>query len=123
MEFLFELFPVFFITTFVLIVGVFLFVIVRGLTQWNKNNHSPRLIVDATVVSKRMQIFRSRSGGSIHYHANTRYYVTFQVQSGDRLELPVSGHESGLLVEGDRGRLTFQGTRFLQFDRNIENNG
>ena len=37
----------------------------------------------------------------------TRYYVTFQVESGDRMEFSVSGRY-GLLV--DTGRLTFQGT-------------
>ena len=46
---------------------------------------------------------------------STRYYVTFQVESGDRMEFSVSGREYGLLVEGDTGRLTFQGTRYLGF--------
>lgn len=50
-------------------------------------------------------------------HSSTTYYATFQVESGDRLELCVSGGESGLLVEGDRDRLTFQGARYLGFER------
>ena len=41
--------------------------------------------------------------------------ATFQVESGDRMEFSVSGREYGLLVEGDTGRLTFQGTRSLGF--------
>lgn len=41
------------------------------------------------------------------------YYATFQVESGDRMELSVSGTEYGLLAEGDMGKLTFQGTRYL----------
>ena len=47
------------------------------------------------------------------------YYVTFQVESGDRMELSVRGKEYGLLAEGDYGRLTFQGTRYLGFQRKL----
>ena len=43
--------------------------------------------------------------------------MTFQVDSGDRMELSVSGSEYGMLVEGDRGKLSFQGTRYLSFER------
>ena len=50
-------------------------------------------------------------------HSHTNYYVTFEVESGDRMELELQGHEYGLLVEGDKGKLTFQGTRYLGFER------
>ena len=43
--------------------------------------------------------------------------VTFQVGSGDRMEFHMSGAEYGLLVEGDHGNLSFQGTRYLGFER------
>ena len=42
---------------------------------------------------------------------------TFQVASGDRMELLVGGREYGMLAEGDFGELTFQGTRYLGFER------
>ena len=45
------------------------------------------------------------------------YYATFEVESGDRLELQVSDYEYGQLAEGDRGKLTFQRKRFLKFER------
>ena len=48
---------------------------------------------------------------------DSTYYVTFQVESGDRMELRVSGPEYGMLIEGDHGTLTFQGTRYLGFER------
>lgn len=48
---------------------------------------------------------------------STRYFATFQVESGDRMELQMNGQDYGMLVEGDRGRLTFQGTRYLDFQR------
>lgn len=56
--------------------------------------------------------------GAHGYHttSNTTYYVTFQVESGERIELSVSGSEYGKLSEGDERKLTFQGTRYLQFN-------
>ena len=33
------------------------------------------------------------------------------------MELQMSGSEYGLLVEGDAGMLSFQGTRYLGFER------
>ena len=48
---------------------------------------------------------------------DTTYYVTFQVESGDRMELRMTGRDYGMLFEGDHGTLHFQGTRYLGFDR------
>lgn len=47
--------------------------------------------------------------------------MTFEVESGDRMEFAVRGQDYGMLVEGDTGRLGFQGTRFLDFERDIGN--
>ena len=55
-----------------------------------------------------------------HTTHSTTYYVTFQVDSGDRMELQMDGSAFGLLVEGDRGMLTFQGTRYLGFEQGLE---
>ena len=43
--------------------------------------------------------------------------MTNENDSCDRVEMPVDGSEYGLLVEGDTGKLTFQGTRYLSFSR------
>lgn len=53
----------------------------------------------------------------VSHSTSTSYYVTFEVESGDRMELHVSGSEYGMLAEGDYGQLTFQGTRYLDFVR------
>ena len=121
-DLIFSVFPIIFIIAFVAILAVFIMTAVRGVSQWNKNNHSPQLTVDASVVSRRANI-------SHHHHSDanggvgrtTSYYVTFQVESGDRIELHVPGQEYGVLIEGDRGKLTFQGTRYLGFERTREN--
>lgn len=130
MRFGFGLFGVMFTIVFVLIVGFMIVNIVRGIGQWNKNNHSPRLTVTATVVSKRMGVSHHQhanagdASGAHGYHTttSTSYFVTFQVASGDRMEFHVNGQEYGMIVEGDCvegdcGQLSFQGMRYLGFER------
>lgn len=113
-----SIFMIIFIIMFVLILGVFIFIFVRSISKWNKNNNSPRLTVYATVISKRTDVrHRHHSSDTMHSHYWTYYYVAFQVESGDRMELEVDGNEYGILIEGDRGYLSFQGTRFLGFQR------
>ena len=99
---------------FVLVFGIIIVTMVRGVGEWNKNNQSPKLTVPVTVVAKRSDVHR----GIETMHTYTSYYVTFQVESGDRMEFEVSDMEYGMLAEGDRGMLTFQGTRYLSFQRN-----
>ena len=118
----FALFRIMFLVVFVIVIGTFVVTAVKGFQQWNKNNHSPRLTVPATVVAKRTHVsrhrHRSHSGSGMHHTSfSTSYYVTFQVESGDRMELALAGQEFGLLVEGDKGNLSFQGTRYLGFER------
>ena len=121
MDILFSIFPIIFSLMFLLVFGVVLAGIIKGISQWNKNNHSPQLTVPATVVAKRTNISHSHhhhgTNSMTHHSTSTNYYVTFQVESGDRMELHMAGHEFGMLVEGDRGKLTFQGTRYLGFER------
>ena len=121
MGFGFGLFQIMFSVVFFLVIGMFIVIAVKGIGQWNKNNHSPKLTVPAKVVAKRTNVSHHRhsngTGGMHHTTHSTTYYVTFQVESGDRMELHVAGQEFGLLVEGDEGKLTFQGTRYLKFER------
>ena len=111
----FGFFQIMFFIVFFLVIGMFIFTFAKGISQWHKNNNSPRLSVEAKVVTKRGHTGHHRSGQ--HMHHSTTYYVTFEVESGDRLELHVPASEFGMLVEGDVGILTFQGTRYLGFER------
>ena len=121
----FGLFGIMFTIVFLLVTGTFVVVFVKIISEWNKNNHSPRLTVPATIVAKRTNVshhHHHNHGGTGMHHTthSTTYYVTFQVESGDRMELHVAGHEFGMLIEGDRGMLTFQGTRYLGFERKLD---
>lgn len=117
-DFMFTLVPILSILIFGLVFGLIIASVVRSGKQWHTNNHSPRLTVDARVLAKRHDVSRRRSAGEHHhYHTTNSYFVTFEVASGDRMELQLQGHEYGLLIEGDTGKLTFQGTRYLGFER------
>jgi len=109
------LFPIFFI----IVIGLIVFRAVRGIGQWSRNNRSPVLSVRTKVVSKRTEVshHHHNANDSFHHHTDTVYYATFEVESGDRLEFVVSGTEFGMLAEGDVGKLTFQGRRYLRFER------
>lgn len=118
-DMMFSIVPIFIIVIFVAVVGMFVVTAVRGVRIWSKNNASPRLTVSARVVTKRTSVTSHRhlDDGIGHSTASTHYYATFQVESGDRMEFAVGGPEYGLLAEGDQGTLTFQGTRYLSFER------
>ena len=100
-------FSVLFVAVFLLLIGVVVFVIVSNIARAARDRTSPRLTVQARVVAKRAQVWN-------HY---TYYYATFEVESGDRMELSLDGEDFGLLAEGDAGELTFQGKKFLSFER------
>ena len=75
--------------------------------EWIKNKTSPKTKVITRIVSKRLY-----SGKSF-----TTYYVTFEKNNGDRVELKISDEMYGMLAEGDVGTLTYQGSAFIKFDR------
>lgn len=108
--------------TFILVFGIVIFSLVSIFLEYRKNKKSPRLIVPAKVVAKRHETsFDSYTNGTnmsgSHTSSSTSYYITFEVESKDRMEFIVSKHNYGLIVENDEGRLEFQGTRFISFDR------
>ena len=103
------IFPIMFLAIFGLAFGIIISNLVKNGKQERKNNASPRLTSEATVVTKRTHVWGD--------HSHTDYYATFQFESGDRLELEIPRDRFGYLVEGDSGKLHFQGTRFLDFER------
>ena len=116
-----RLFPLLFLIVFIFILSMIIGSFVSGAKRKHKNDQSPRLTAEAKVVSKRMQVGENRhrhgNDDMMHSYNYSKYFVTFEFESGDRVEMPVDGSEYGLLVEGDTGKLTFQGTRYLGFSR------
>lgn len=115
------IFPIFFLVFFVFFIYTMVSGISRNAKERRRNDASPRLTVPANVVTKRMQVGSTRHHNATthtaHTHYNTKYFATFQFESGDRMEFSLLPEEYGMLVEGDCGRLSFQGTRYLGFER------
>jgi len=112
-DFMFTFGPIFILLVFVIIISVIVFAIIQAIYKWNKNNQQPRLTSSATVVTKRTA---TNGGGDSSSYSS--YYVTFELPSGERKEFLVKGSEYGQLVEGDKGEIEYQGTRYLGFIRN-----
>ena len=49
-------FNVMFMLVFAIVAVTFIVILVRGISEWNSNNHSPKLGVEATCVSKRTSV-------------------------------------------------------------------
>ena len=106
---------------FIIVLTSIVITMLKNIAIWNENNHSPQLTVSATIVSKRILYHKHANANDItrmhSYHNISNYYITFQFESGDRMEFSVDNSEYGLLAEGDTGNLCFQGTRYLSFKR------
>lgn len=113
----FSVFPILFFIVFAFVLSMILRMFVRGFRRERINDRSPRLTVQVKIVAKRTQVRGNASSVHTAGSAYTHYFSTFEFASGDRLELAVPADAYGYLVEGDEGNLTFQGTRFLSFDR------
>ncbi len=83
------------------VVGIIVLIVV--LCTRNKNKSMPQATVNAFVVGRR----ESASG----------YFIAFQLDSGERMELGTDVNTYGMAIEGTRGVLTFQGTRCVRFQR------
>lgn len=107
------IFPIFFLAFF----GFITFSIIRGVKEWSYNNKQPIVPVEATIISKRESVSHHNHDG--HMSNSTTYYVGFEFVNGERIEFSIPGRKYGLMGEGDRGTLTFQGSRFISFERNV----
>ncbi|MBC7808572.1 MAG: DUF2500 domain-containing protein [Akkermansiaceae bacterium] len=67
----------------------------------------------ATVIAKRQELW----GGVTASPYTTSYYVSFEMESEDRVELEVEDTDYGLIIEGDTGILSSQGDTFKGFQR------
>lgn len=102
--------------TFLSVVAAIVFltiirVVVTGLWTWQKNNQSPQETVIAKVISKRQEV------SGMNNMTSTAYFLTFEMDGQDRQEYQVSSKQYALIAEGDLGYLTYQGTRFIRFER------
>lgn len=113
----FNLFQIIFPVIFLAVLGVFIFTGIKGLKEWMHNNRQQVFNDPVMVIDKRTHIWGGHHSGTHHTGAHTSYYITFEFENGDRQEFMVSGRVYGQTVPGDTGTLTWQGTRFHDFQR------
>jgi hypothetical protein len=111
--FMFNAMPAIVGIIFIIVTGGFIFTIGKGISQYASNKAQPVVTVPARVITKRTHTW----GGAGDASANTSYYVTFEMESGERIEMPVSGNFYGLHTEGDVGMLKHQGTQMISYER------
>ena len=110
---------------FLIIVFVIMVILVNNMNRWSQNNNSPETTVEAVVSDKRDRDSMQQvpAGGDptgaqgFQLIPNIHRTAVFTVESGETMEFTVSEGEFRSLQKGERGRLTFQGTRYLGFER------
>ena len=88
-NFIFKLFPIFFLAVFGLAIGIIVASLVQNGKKNRQNNAAPRLTSEATVVTKRTHVWGD--------HSRTDYYVTFQFESAGQIVSEYGG-ETGVQV-------------------------
>ena len=110
---------------FLIIVFVIMVILVNKMNRWSQNNNSPETTVEAVVSEKRDRdsLQQIPNGGDptgaqgFQLIPEIHRYVVFTVDTGETMEFSVTEGEFRSLQKGERGRLTFQGTRYLGFER------
>ena len=75
-----QLFPILFGVIFLIVAVMIVVTLIRGISQWNSNNHSPVLTVEAMVTSKRQEV--SPAQQSEHDGYLYKFYVLLCNVSG-----------------------------------------
>ena len=119
---MFNTIPVIVTIGFIFVFGCMIVSIIKGASEWSNNNKQPVLDINCKVISKRIDVTRhvghhDANGNYVGVGSSTSYYATFEFESKDRMEFKINGSQYGMLIEGDCGKLKFQGTRFLDFTR------
>ncbi len=114
--------PGFFILITVVILGMIVYLTLKGMQEKKANDAAPIVTVDAKVKAKRIAVHHSAHQQSINgvplmaKSHHTTYYATFALEGDQRLELQVSEGQFQRLTEGERGKLTYQRKRFHRFE-------
>ncbi len=116
------LLPGFFILITGVILGMLVYLTLKGMQEKKANDAAPIVTVDAKVKAKRIAVHHSAHQQSMNgvplmaKSHHTTYYATFALEGDQRWELQISEGQFQRLTEGERGKLTYQRKRFHRFE-------
>jgi hypothetical protein len=96
-----------------LIVAVGVAIAIHGFVRFGRLLSAPVRTSPALIVGKRTEVW----GGGTDTSARTTYFLTLELEGGDRRELPTGGRVYGLAAEGDVGVAFTRGASLLDFRR------
>ena len=106
-----------FIVMFSMVISLILIII---LANWWKNRRSPLIVTMATVLDKRIEARNSRHKNITFGYTTHKifiYYITFLLEGGTQIELRVNKLNYSEIQKGYNGKLTFQGTKYIKFEK------
>lgn len=110
---------IFMLLFFIAFIAVFIWIIVKNVTEWINNNNSPVLEREATVADlftrEDSSMYPTGPDGAMAMSSDTLHYVKFAVDDGSVTEFRISRSLWNRLRTGMRGTLISQGTRFKDF--------
>lgn len=109
--------PILVMLVFAIVIAGIVYTVGRVIFSTVRNLGEPELTRTARIVGKRQDVSVSGGMNDTPASSTTWHYVTFEFDDGSREEFSVSGHEYGLLAEGDVGTLRSQGTWYRGFTR------
>lgn len=84
----------------------------RRLADAAKLRLVPVEVADARVVAKRLEVKTKDSNKKVY----TVYFLTFSFINGTRREFETGAEKYSVCAEGDWGKLSFHGSKFLSFN-------
>lgn len=91
---------------------VIIVIVVAVIIKAVKNKSKPMETALVKILSKRNIVNNNPGAGA---------YIIFEFEDGSRREFAVNPSISSTVVEGDEGKLTYQGAKIICFERNQKN--
>jgi len=104
---------------FAAILGTAAYQLIKKTRQSSRDDSLPVLTALATVSGTRTNTITQPADINPKYKVepSTKFFATFRLQAGQSLEFELSNVQFAPLAEGQQGTLTFQGTRYLGFEK------
>jgi hypothetical protein len=104
---------------FAAILGTAGYQLFKKARESSRNDALPVTAVHATVSATRTNTIAQPAELNPKYKIDpvTKFFVTFRLSEGRTVEFELSSQQLAPLTEGQQGKLTYQGTRYLGFEK------